>query len=310
MMETFAKRYDNSTFYTNAKELSAKGLNRFKGWECHSPKQHFFILYDGSVRATHCDIAPRLGWAWEGLTKYENTIVCTLDECSCLADVKTTKRAVDFNENPELIGLVQVEKPFDHYISWQSTTHCNFACEYCHPNSHTKTDEYVEIRQKVFPAIYDFAKGKKIFLEFLGGEPTLIDDLPIWVKKIKDLNVDNEIMITTNGSRSLKFLQSLLDYSYLSISVHLHQPKIHKLIDKIVQISKTHNINVELMCETGKISDAIHVSKKILEKANLNNLSISMNKLYPYGTADLNFNFVYTQKEIDIINKFNTKFIK
>ena len=53
------------------------------------------------------------------------------------------------------------------------------------------------------------------------------------LKEIKKLNSDNRILITTNGSRSFKYLRKLAKYAEISFSVHLHQPSLNKLIDKI-----------------------------------------------------------------------------
>ena len=83
---------------------------------------------------------------------------------------------------------------------------------------------------------------KKIMLNFLGGEPTLYDELPNKVKEIKKLNLDNRILITTNGSRSFKYLRELAKYAEISFSVHLHQLSLDKLADKINNLSVFNDI--------------------------------------------------------------------
>lgn len=88
---------------------------------------------------------------------------------------------------------------------------CNFRCPYCH-NSHIVKGEEKEIDEK---AIFDFLEQRKKFIDAVcisGGEPTLYEDLPEWIGRIKEKGF--LIKLDTNGTNP-KMLQALLDQNLL-----------------------------------------------------------------------------------------------
>lgn len=110
-------------------------------------------------------------------------------------------------------------------ITWNLTTTCNFSCEYCPDYLHngkygfpnyTKALEFIE---KVSQ------QNKKVFIELLGGEPTLWPDLINFMKSVRDLSDDIIVHIGTNGSRTEKWWQKFCNSgiemnSFLAFSYH------------------------------------------------------------------------------------------
>ena len=76
------------------------------------------------------------------------------------------------------------------------TANCNYDCYYCH-NRHL-----LGAQEKYFKEeIYDFLKKRKGLIEgvvITGGEPSLNDDLPDFIRGIKDLGY--AVKLDTNGS--------------------------------------------------------------------------------------------------------------
>lgn len=293
-------RQDGSSFKTNEKQLQNMNLHNFKGWSCFAPTKELVIRFNGDIYATNCDQAPYIGNTMtDSITAYQNPIVCELDECRCLADIRTDKKS----HNQQLSVL---NDKYDYLISWFPTDQCNFDCTYCPPYLHRKTDKWHEVRKKSFERLLEFCKDKTIHLDFLGGEPTLDKNIVTWVYELKKLNKNNYITITTNGSRSLNYLHDLAKYSELFFSVHLHQPKLYKLADKICSLSLEFGINVELMTPPGKLKESGELARYILEKSNIKNINLSMNRLT--WRQQTNFNYHYSDKELKLIESFNQQF--
>lgn len=88
---------------------------------------------------------------------------------------------------------------------------CNFRCSYCH-NSHIVKGEKKEIDEE---EIFRFLEDRKKFIDAVcisGGEPTLYEDLPKWIEKIKGKGF--LVKLDTNGTNP-KMLQTLLNQNLL-----------------------------------------------------------------------------------------------
>lgn len=98
---------------------------------------------------------------------------------------------------------------------------CNLRCEYCH-NPELVTESFDERFDFNEERILDFLrerKGKLDALVITGGEPLIYDDLPVFIKKVKDLGY--LVKLDTNGllPQKLKGLmdRKLLDYVAMDI---------------------------------------------------------------------------------------------
>lgn len=105
---------------------------------------------------------------------------------------------------------------------------CNFACPFCHNGELVIGSNIPIIAEN---EIFDFLKKRKGLLEGVvisGGEPTLYEDLPTFIKKIKDLGYT--VKLDTNGTnpKQLKHLltNKLIDYVAMDIKNSLEKYSI------------------------------------------------------------------------------------
>lgn len=85
---------------------------------------------------------------------------------------------------------------------------CNFRCGFCHNPELIVDDGRPEIKQD---DVIEFLKNKKGFLDgvcITGGEPTLNEDLPEFISKIKELGF--LVKLDTNGTNP-KMLEELIN---------------------------------------------------------------------------------------------------
>ncbi len=126
------------------------------------------------------------------------------------------------------------------------TTGCNMNCWYCH-NKHLLAKEIKLLSEQ---EIFLFLQEHKPFLDAVtisGGEPTLQEDLPIFIKKIKDMGY--LVKLDTNGT-NYKMLKNLIDDNLLNyVAMDIKAP-----LDKYSLITKTFNI--------GEIKKSIELLKQ------------------------------------------------
>jgi len=131
---------------------------------------------------------------------------------------------------------------------------CNFRCGFCHNPELVIDDGREPLKEEDF---FNFLKERKDFLEgvcITGGEPTLYEDLPDFIKKIKDLGY--LVKLDTNGTNPemLEKLinQKLIDYVAMDIKAPIEKyekivnAKVDKeKIKKSIEIIKSSEIDYE-----------------------------------------------------------------
>ncbi len=124
------------------------------------------------------------------------------------------------------------------------STGCNFRCPYCHnpelviPN---RINKHPEIKQKDF---FEFLNKRKDLLEgvcITGGEPTIHQDLPEFIKEIKKRGF--LVKLDTNGS-NFKMLKKLVEkklIDFIAMDVKTSFSKYGKLKagNKVLEIKKS-----------------------------------------------------------------------
>lgn len=125
------------------------------------------------------------------------------------------------------------------------TVGCNFRCPYCHnPELVEETVEEITIDN-----IWSFLKSRQGILDgvtITGGEPTLHDDLPCFIKKIKDLGF--LVKLDTNGTNPDMlhelYMASLLDYVAMDIKAPFstYEQTVSRPIDVSKLISSVNYI--------------------------------------------------------------------
>ncbi|MGQ9597307.1 MAG: anaerobic ribonucleoside-triphosphate reductase activating protein [Thermoproteota archaeon] len=118
---------------------------------------------------------------------------------------------------------------------------CNFRCPYCHNPELVVDDGTPPISEE---EIFKFLEKRKKFLDgvcITGGEPTLHDDLPEFIRRIRDLGYS--IKLDTNGT-SPKMLRQLIveglvDYIAMDVKAPLEKyenvVKVKANVDNIVE---------------------------------------------------------------------------
>ncbi len=156
------------------------------------------------------------------------------------------------------------------------TAGCNFRCPYCHnPELVDKIDKNALWEEK---QIFDFLNKRKDKLDAVvitGGEPTLHQDLPNFIKKIKALNF--LVKLDSNGTNPemLKELirAKLIDYIAMDIKAPLN--KYSQVVKMPVNVEKIKD-SIQLIMNCGidyefrsTILPAMHTQQDIENMAKL-----------------------------------------
>jgi len=106
-----------------------------------------------------------------------------------------------------------------HLCATIFTSGCNFRCPYCHNSDLVLGTNLVEISES---DIFEYLKKRKGIIDSVcvsGGEPTLHSDLPIFIKRLKDLGLI--VKLDTNGTNFLMLKklveEKLIDYVAMDI---------------------------------------------------------------------------------------------
>jgi pyruvate formate lyase activating enzyme len=130
----------------------------------------------------------------------------------------------------EIKGFIQ-----NTLIDWEGTIasiiflpNCNFNCPYCHSAALVKNSSILDTIDK--SVVINFLKQKKKWIDGLvitGGEPTIYQELPSFIKEFKDIGI--KIKLDTNGSNPdmLENLikNNLIDYVAMDIKAPIIKEK-------------------------------------------------------------------------------------
>ena len=156
------------------------------------------------------------------------------------------------------------------------TAGCNFRCHFCHnPELVDKIDKKSLIKSQ---QVFEFLNKRKKTLDAVvitGGEPTLHQDLPEFIQKIKDMGL--LVKLDTNGTnpKMLKKLikRQLVDYIAMDIKAPL--PKYAKVVKLKASKGKIGK-SIKLIMKSGRayefrstILPKLHTPEDILEMAKL-----------------------------------------
>lgn len=132
---------------------------------------------------------------------------------------------------------------------------CNFRCPFCYNVDLIENPPYLPAIPE--EDILSFLKERKLFLDGIclsGGEPTIYNDLPQFLKKIK--NEGLKIKLDTNGSNPERLAdiikQNLVDYIAMDIKNYL-QPDVYLPTIGVKDNGIITNIkkSIELIMHTG-----------------------------------------------------------
>lgn len=147
------------------------------------------------------------------------------------------------------------DRPKTH-VEWLLGNQCNYKCGYCHEmfRSGTRISPSQEIITEVCKDIvYHFDDlGRDVVFHFIGGEPTLSNDLGTVMKKLDNHPVD--MVLRTNGSADLDWWRNAKGFvSDVTISVHREFADLDHIC-KVIELLKDdrtgHPTNVKILIPT------------------------------------------------------------
>lgn len=169
-------------------------------------------------------------------------------------------------------------------LTWMIGSRCNYECVYCPSELHDMTSKHPDFEKlkKVWDDFYDKTNhlGLPYKISFTGGEVTANKSFLPLIEYLRNSKVNiGQIIVTTNGSASLKYYQRLSGLvDALSFSTHSEFfnekeffTKVKKIDALMIRPKKSFHVNV--MDEWWN-RDRIELYKQWLIK---NNISHSIN---------------------------------
>jgi len=305
--------------YVNEPWFVLNKANRWKDWYCSVGQTNLFLDQNSNLRGGICKHRKEYGKFLDEdfvLNPTKEMTLCQRVECLCFNDVNILRYKKNVEPltkgtvtKEEIVKMEPTNTFFDFTLNWDMLTKCNFSCTYCWPGAHNAKTYPEDTIKNTFLKFHTVFKNYKVFYNMLGGEPTLIPWLPVEVEKLAKIN-ENRIFITTNGSRSFKYLHHLAKYSELSFSVHLHQPKLDRLAKKINQLSKLKDIypiQVRILCPAHQT----HILKYFLKLLDEPNYYLSIERLKRQYLDDPDqAGYEYTDQHISLFTKLNKYYSK
>jgi len=130
------------------------------------------------------------------------------------------------------------------------TIGCNFRCPWCY-SAELVLPEKIKSQPKISEReFFGFLKERKRLIEgvvICGGEPTVHEDLPKFIKKIKKLGYS--VKLDTNGSNP-KMLKDLIDkklVDYVAMDIKAPKQKYEKIVGRKINTEKIEK-SIKILC--------------------------------------------------------------
>lgn len=152
-------------------------------------------------------------------------------------------------------------------VTWETTNRCNFACWYCPEELHSGTSGWpdLDVSLKYFKFLRE--QHSNVFIDFVGGEPTLWPSLPEFLENLPD-GIDCEI--TTNGSRTIKWWERVGPrLRRVTISHHFASASDEHLLDVVKILDPLVELNVLFLLDP-KFSDRVRKIQESLRELDIN----------------------------------------
>ena len=312
-------------------ELIARGLNKWQGYVCGAGFKYMYFDYDGNVWRCNAGSERRDGMIRQAIpatdemkTRHKgylgninetfeipnDVVVCPWKSCNCGADVLVPKAHPEHQGRLAINPIPSVPSckippvipesvasetcfPIGKQILWDIGRRCNYACSYCWPGAHNRTDPHIpwdtitRVSQRM---IDEWADGGQIRWYFGGGEPTLHPRFIEWMKWLTERN--QWTLVTTNGSRPAKYWKELIPYlTAVNMSVHFEYANEDKLMDNIsaicehfMQHNDDHWLEIKLMSTPDSIDRAVVLRDRVSSSGMLSAIGANGR---PNGTMSL-----------------------
>lgn len=196
---------------------------------------------------------------------------------------------------------------------------CNYKCSYCYntlPRTNVSLDLH-KLYEFIDQVIIDkYKKPQLLWIELIGGEPTLNPDLEWFCSQFKDKQ-NVKLTIFTNFSKPVSYYKKLLSFNnvYLILSYHCNQQSLD-FYDKICQFSEkeiSKKITVSIIYEHEHINKSLEmfdlISKTFPNIYELNFPLIDNNENYFEHVYSKNDMSEYNKRHSSVIDKTNIKIV-
>lgn len=125
-------------------------------------------------------------------------------------------------------------------VDWYIGKRCNYDCSYCVDYLHDNFSPHVPLEnmKRLVDVIYE-QHGTNVFWSLTGGEPTVNPKFMDLCKYIKEEKGARHVSMTTNGSRTAKYLKELFQYlDNITVSFHFEHmaDKVDEFIEKFIEV--------------------------------------------------------------------------
>ena len=207
-----------------------------------------------------------------------------------------------YDQVKDLVALCRKDYNNILSIDWFVGKRCNFDCVYCSTAIHDNFSPHTSLKNMIstYEILLESFPPDKIKIGFTGGEPTVNPNFLNFCKHLSKLKI-SEIIVTTNGTRSVKYYTELLSYiNHLTISQHFGQSLSSDIFMKrIKEITKTNNnFMIQVMVHAEHFDEVT----KSVEFYKENSIKFTVRKIrleQPYSHNASN----YSQEHIDWIIK-------
>lgn len=164
----------------------------------------------------------------------------------------------------------------EFYVSYEITLKCNLYCDYCYNLNKLSDDSYEDkviqaMTLRKFEKVLKSHPDTTVQFDILGGEPTIYDDLYIFVNKLIALGVKYPnfklLTITTNGTIDYDWstLNKAKDeFIYFNVALHNFNKDIPLLKENLVKYKEVTNL-VAITCNLWKPHLDMEVIKDVFE---------------------------------------------
>jgi pyruvate formate lyase activating enzyme len=186
---------------------------------------------------------------------------------------------------------------------------CNFRCPWCYSSELVLPEKIEKQPRLAEEGVFNFLNERKGLLDgvvICGGEPTLNNDLPEFIKKIKDLGY--LVKLDTNGSNP-EMLEKLINQELIDyVAMDIKSAELSKSID----ILKKGKVDFEFRTT---VVPTVHSKEDIIEMAKLiggPNVKYYLQSFRPEKTLDPNFEKIkpYPDSYLKEIKKEIEKYFK
>lgn len=183
------------------------------------------------------------------------------------------------------------------------TPGCNFRCGYCHNPEFVLPESIQKIKNSFIPEekFLNFLRKREGFLDGVvisGGEPTMMGDLPAFMRKVKDAGFLVKLDTNGNNPTMLKKIISEKIVDYIAMDVKTSFGKYKELVGPCVDPSNIKE-SIKLIMESGvdyefrsTVLSEIHDEATLKEMAEMvaGAKIIYLQKFRPAHTLDPRFN--------------------